>query len=87
MLNNKEYLNKLYQSDKPLIIYKTDKGYDIYTDFSRRIIINKKNLKYFLNIQSKSKKSKIEELNDAKNKIEQELNSKIEDKESQLVNE
>ncbi len=63
MLNNKEYLNRLYQSDKPLIIYKTDKGYDIYTDFSRRIIINKKNLKYFLNIQSKSKKSKIEQLN------------------------
>jgi anthranilate/para-aminobenzoate synthase component I len=63
VLNNKEYLNRLYQSDKPLIIYKTDKGYDIYTDFSRRIIINKKNLKYFLNIQSKSKKSKIEELN------------------------
>ncbi len=63
MLNNKEYLNRLYQSDKPLIIYKTYKGYDIYTDFSRRIIINKKNLKYFLNIQSKSKKSKIEELN------------------------
>ena len=63
MLNNKEYLNRLYKSDKPLIIYKTDKGYDIHTDFSRRIIINKKNLKYFLNIQSKSKKSKIEELN------------------------
>jgi len=63
VLNNKEYLNRLYQSDKPLIIYKTDKGYDIYTDFSKRIIINKKNLKYFLNIQSKSKKSKIEELN------------------------
>ncbi len=63
MLNNKEYLNRLYQSDKPLIIYKTNKGYDIYTDFSRRIIINKKNLKYFLNIQSKLKKSKIEELN------------------------
>ena len=63
MLNNKEYLNRLYQSDKPLIIYKTDKGYDIYTDFSRRIIINKKNLKYFLNIQSKAKKSKIKELN------------------------
>ena len=63
MLNNKEYLNRLYQSDKPLIIYKTDKGYDIYTDFSRRIIINNKNLKYFLNTQSKSKKSKIKELN------------------------
>ncbi len=63
MLNNKEYLNRLYQSDKPLIIYKTDKGYDIYTDFSKRIIINKKNLKYFLNTQSKLKKSKIEELN------------------------
>ena len=63
MLNNKEYLNRLYQSDKPLIIYKTDKGYDIYTDFSKRIIINNKNLKYFLNTQSKSKKSKIKELN------------------------
>jgi len=63
VLNNKEYLNRLYQSDKPLIIYKTDKGYDIYTDFSKRIIINNKNLKYFLNTQSKSKKSKIEELN------------------------
>ncbi len=63
MLNNKEYLNRLYQSNKTLIIYKTNKGYDIYTDFSRRVIINKKNLKYFLNTQSKSKKSKIKELN------------------------
>ena len=27
MLNNNEYLNRLYQSDNPLIIYKTDKGF------------------------------------------------------------
>ena len=48
MLNNNEYLNRLYQSDKPLIIYKTDKGFDVYTDFSKKFLINKKNIKTFL---------------------------------------
>ncbi len=36
------YLEKLYQSDKPLIIYKVNKGYNIYTDFSKKIILTKK---------------------------------------------
>ena len=43
MLNNNEYLNKLYQSDKPLIIYKTDKGFDIFTDFSHKEVCTQKN--------------------------------------------
>jgi len=42
------YLEKLYQSDKPLIIYKVDDGYDIYTDFSKKIILNSKNVVKFL---------------------------------------
>ena len=63
MLNNNEYLNKLYQSDQPLTIYKTNNGFDIYTDFSKKYLINKKNIKNFLNIQTKRKQSKINCLN------------------------
>ncbi len=42
------YLEDLYQSDKPLIIYKVDDGYNIYTDFSNKIILTKKNITKFL---------------------------------------
>ena len=63
MLNNNEYLNRLYQSDKPLIIYKTDKGFDVYTDFSKKFLINKKNIKNFLNSQTKKKQSNSKNLN------------------------
>ena len=41
------YLEKLYQSDKPIIIYKVKNGYNIYTDFSKKIILTKNNIKYF----------------------------------------
>ena len=63
MLNNNEYLNKLYQSDKPLIIYKTDKGFDIFTDFSHKYIITKKNIKNFLNSQTQNKSLNHKSLN------------------------
>ena len=63
MLNNNEYLDKLYQSDKSVIIYKNDNGFDVYTDFSKKIIVDKKNIKNFLNIQSKEKSSSIDGLN------------------------
>ena len=63
MLNNNEYLNRLYQSDKPLIIYKNDKGFDVYTDFSKKFLINKKNIKNFLNSQTKKKQSNSKSLN------------------------
>ena len=53
------YLDKLYQSDKPIIIYKVDGGYNIYTDFSKRIILTKKNIKNFLQ-SFKSKKYRKE---------------------------
>jgi len=47
-LDNKAYLNRLFESDKPLIIYKATKGFDVYTDFSDKVIIKKSNLKNFL---------------------------------------
>ena len=63
MLNNKEYINKIFQSNKPLIIYKTVGGYDVYTDFKEKIVLNSKNFKGFLNKQTKKLKSPIKELN------------------------
>ncbi len=48
MLNNKEYLISLFESDKPLIIYKANQGYYIYTDFSDRKIVTKSNINTFI---------------------------------------
>ena len=51
------YLEKLYQSDKPLIIYKVNDGYNIYTDFSKKIILNKNNIQnFFKSIENKKYK-------------------------------
>ena len=55
------YLEKLYQSDKAMIIYKVQDGYNIYTDFSKKIILNNKNIKSFLTKKNK-KKSKDTDL-------------------------
>ena len=56
------YLENLYQSDKPLIIYKVVGGYNIYTDFSKKIILSKKNIKSFLNSFNKKKYKKQTDL-------------------------
>tara|TARA_B100001971_G_scaffold90608_1_gene83563 strand:- start:1628 stop:2842 length:1215 start_codon:yes stop_codon:yes gene_type:complete len=56
------YLEKLYQSNKTLIIYKVDDGYDIYTDFSKKIILNNKNIVNFLNSFEKRKYRKETDL-------------------------
>jgi len=49
------YLEKLYQSDKTIIIYKVEGGYNIYTDFSKKIILNIKNIKFFFKSLEKKK--------------------------------
>ena len=49
------YLEKLYQSDEPLIIYKAGKGYNIYTHFSKKIILTNKNIDKFFNQFNKNK--------------------------------
>ncbi len=56
------YLEDLYQSDKPLIIYKVEDGYNIYTDFSKKIILTKKNISKFLHSIEKKKYRKETDL-------------------------
>ena len=56
------YLEKLYQSDKALIIYKVKDGYNIYTDFSKKIILNNKNINSFLKSIEKKKYKKETDL-------------------------
>ena len=55
-------MEKLYQSDKAMIIYKVKDGYNIYTDFSKKIILNNKNVEKFLNKFNKKKRSKETDL-------------------------
>jgi anthranilate/para-aminobenzoate synthase component I len=52
------YLEKLYNSDKPLIIYKVNDGYNLYTDFSKKIILTNNNINNFFNLFSKKKHKK-----------------------------
>ena len=54
------YLKEISDSKKPFIIYKSLKGFDLYTDFSKKIILNNKNIKNFINKKNKNKK-KIKE--------------------------
>ena len=56
------FLEKLYQSDKALIIYKVREGYNIYTDFSKKIILSNKNISHFLNSFSNKKFKKETDL-------------------------
>ncbi len=57
-----KYLEKLYQSNKPLIIYKVDGGYNIYTDFSKKITLYKNNIAKFLDSFSSKKYRKETDL-------------------------
>ena len=54
-LNKKNYLNNINNSNKPFIIYKTIKGFDLFTDFSKKIILNNQNISKFLNQKYKTK--------------------------------
>ena len=56
------YLEKLYHSDKPLIIYKVQDGYNLYTDFSKKIILTKKNINNFFNLFNNKKFKKETDL-------------------------
>jgi len=61
-------LNKAYQlqdidrSNKPYIIYKSRKGFDLYTDFSKKIILNNRNVFGFLNKKIPTKRFKETDL-------------------------
>jgi len=54
-LNKKNYLNNINNLNKPFIIYKTIKGFDLFTDFSKKITLNNQNISKFLNQKYKTK--------------------------------
>ena len=60
-MSKQNQLTEIHQSGKPYIIYKSQKGFDLYTDFSKKIILNNKNVKSFLSKKNK-KKSKNTDL-------------------------
>lgn len=56
---NSNHLLSLYESNKPIIIYKAKEGYDVFTDFSQKIKLTNKNINNFfkkIQIQKKNKK-------------------------------
>ena len=57
-MKKNNYLEKLYESNKPFIIYKVNGGYNLYTDFSKKIFLNNKNIDYFFNNIKKNKNKK-----------------------------
>ena len=54
-MNKINQLTEIHNSGKPYIIYKSKKGFDLYTNFSRKIVLNNKNINSFLNKKYKSK--------------------------------
>ena len=56
------YLERLYNSDQPLIIYKVKDGYNLYTDFSKKIILTNNNIDNFFNKFNKKKIKKETDL-------------------------
>ena len=54
-MSKQNQLADIHGSKKPYIIYKSKNGFDLYTDFSKKIIINNKNVNHFLS--KKPKKS------------------------------
>ena len=60
-MSKQNQLTEIHQSGKPYIIYKSQKGFDLYTDFSKKIILNNKNIESFLGKKNK-KKSKNTDL-------------------------
>ena len=59
----KNYLEDLNKSNKPFIIYKSDNGFDLYTNFSKKIILTNKNIEKFINksikLKSKNKETDL----------------------------
>ena len=55
-------LQDINKSKKSYIIYKSTKGFDLYTDFSKKIVLNKKNIFRFLNKKMPTKRFKETDL-------------------------
>ena len=56
MFRKINYINKLFKSDKPLIIYKTPAGFDVFTDFSEKLKLSQSNYNDFFRKVGRKKK-------------------------------
>jgi len=54
-LTKLDHLKEITESKKPFIIYKSDEGFDLFTNFSKKIILTNKNIQNFINNVSKNK--------------------------------
>ena len=62
-MNNINKLHKLHKSNQPYIIYKSNNGFKLYSDFSKKIILKSKNdVENFLNFKSNKKRTKKTDL-------------------------
>ena len=62
-MNKTNILDQISLLDKPYIIYRSKKGFCLYTDFSKKIILTKKNITSFLKkTNQKQKKLKKTDL-------------------------
>ena len=59
-MNRSNQLSEIHKSGKPYIIYKSQKGFNLYTDFSKKIILNNKNIKSFLSKKNKKKSKDVD---------------------------
>ena len=53
-----DHLKEITESKKPFIIYKSDKGFDLFTNFSKRIILTNRNIQNFINNVTKNKSNR-----------------------------
>ena len=54
-MNKQNQLAEINDSGKSYIIYKSKKGFDLFTNFSKKIILNSKNVSSFLSRRYKNK--------------------------------
>ena len=55
-MSKQNQLAEIHRSGKPYIIYKSNKGFDLYTNFSKKIILNNKNVNHFINKKYRDKR-------------------------------
>ena len=53
-MNIQNQLSVIHRSGKPYIIYKSKNGFDLYTEFSKKIILNNNNISKFLSKKHKN---------------------------------
>ena len=52
-MSKQNQLADIHNKNKPYIIYKSQNGFDLYTDFSKKILLNRKNINRFLTKKQK----------------------------------